>query len=155
MTRDNVASEIETLVRQVKGRYEQLVLVVGPAGSGITEALRQVERSTGYPYVSLGLDLSQRLLEIPARRRPFQASRAVESIVEDRHSEVVFLDNLELLFDRSLHLNPLSSLRKLSRSRVIVAAWPGSTDGTWITYAAPGHREYRRELLEQTLVTRT
>lgn len=152
MTGGRLASEIQTRIEQVNGRYDKLVLVVGPPESGKTEALLQVAGSAGYPYVSLGLELSRRLLDVPARQRPLQTSNIVGAIVEETHASVVLLDNIELLFDPSLALNPLLLLRRHSRNRVVVAVWPGSVDGNWITYAAPTHREHRRYWLEQTVV---
>lgn len=95
MGRGNLTREIPALVRQAKGHYEQLILVVGPAGSGKTKALRGIEQSAGYPYLSLGLELSQRLREVPVRQRPFRVSQYVDAIVADCGSDVVLLDNLE------------------------------------------------------------
>ena len=56
--------------------------------------------------------------------------------------EVVLLDNLEILFDTGLEVEPLRLLQVSSRNRTIVASWNGSfQDGTLI-YAEPGHPEF-------------
>jgi len=56
--------------------------------------------------------------------------------------DVVLLDNLEILFDTGLEVEPLRLLQVSSRNRTIVASWNGSfRDGT-LTYAEPGHPEF-------------
>lgn len=55
---------------------------------------------------------------------------------------MVLLDNLEILFDTALEVEPLRLLQVSSRNRAIVASWNGSfRDGT-LTYAEPGHPEF-------------
>jgi hypothetical protein len=55
----------------------------------------------------------------------------------------VLLDNLELLFDISLKLDPLRCLQDLARDKTIVAAWNGTVTAGHLTYATPDHPEYR------------
>ena len=57
--------------------------------------------------------------------------------IRDEGSEVVLLDNIELLFATELAQDPLRLLQSLSRNRTIVAAWPGNFDGGALTYAEP------------------
>jgi hypothetical protein len=49
----------------------------------------------------------------------------------DQHTsgELLLVDNIELLFDRSLKLDPLTLLKQLSRVRRVVATWPGEQSG--------------------------
>jgi len=55
---------------------------------------------------------------------------------------MVLLDNLEILFDTSLEVEPLRLLQVSSRNRTVVASWNGRfRDGT-LTYAEPGHPEF-------------
>ncbi len=44
--------------------------------------------------------------------------------------DVVLLDNLEILFDTALEVEPLRLLQVSSRNRTIVASWNGSYIGT-------------------------
>ena len=68
----------------------------------------------------------------------------LDEIVREERSDVVLLDNIELLFAVELAQDPLRLLQSLSRNRTIVAAWPGTFDGKTLTYAEPGHPEARR-----------
>lgn len=136
--------ELKKLIDAARPRYYQLILLVGPAGSGKTQALLRLSAETDYPYVNLNLALSQRLLEYPSRARPLRLPRIVEAIVQDTAGDTVLLDNTEMLFAPALEQDPLRLLQLVSRTRTIVAAWSGRFDGRTLIYAEPGHPEYRK-----------
>ena len=50
-------------------------------------------------------------------------------------SELILLDNIELLFAVELAQDPLRLLQSLSRNRTVIASWPGTFDGQSLTYA--------------------
>jgi len=62
------------------------------------------------------------------------------------------LDNLEILFDVSLKLDPLRCLQDVARDRTVVAAWNGAVTAGHLTYATPDHPEYRRHALEDLVI---
>ena len=137
---------VEQLLPHVQERYHGLLLVVAPAGGGKSEALRGVAERTGAPLVNLNLELSRRLLELTERQRKLQTSRLVGELVAEAAGAkgVVLLDNTEILFDRSLSIDPLRLLEDVSRNWTLVVAWRGYVDGAHLEYARPGHPEYRR-----------
>ena len=58
------------------------------------------------------------------------------------------LDNLELLFEPCLQINPLDLVRRLAHSKRVVAVWPGELRGDRLVYADmshPEHRDYSRD----------
>ena len=122
--------------------YYRLALVVGPPGTGKTRALREVAERLGAPRVDLGVALSQRLLDVSARQRPRQVGQILSEIAEEV-GEVVLLDNLEVLFERTLEQDPLRLLKGLSRYRTVVAAWNGTIEDGSLIYGDHGHPEYR------------
>ena len=124
----------------------------GLSGAGKTTALTYVKERIGAPLVNVNLELSRRMLELTGRRRALQLPRLLREIVDDAASEVVLLDNLEILFDVSLQQDPLRLLQGLSRNKTVVAAWNGSIDKDHMTYAVPDHPEYRRYLVRDFLV---
>ena len=137
---DTVSEQVE----YANDLYHRLVLVVGTEGRGKTGALREIEARTGTPLVNVSLELSRRMLDLPERQRPLRVQRLLERIVAEIDSDIVLLDNIELLFDPVLRQDPLRLLRGLSRNRTVVAAWSGSIENGNIYYAARGHPEYRR-----------
>ena len=121
------------------------MLVVAPAGAGKTTALKEVRKRVGAPLVNINLNLSRRMLNLTERQRALQLPQLLREIINDAApSDVVLLDNIEILFDVSLKQDPLRLLQGLSRNKTVVAAWNGSVDRNHIIYAAPHHPEYRR-----------
>lgn len=142
--------EIEAKARQAADLYHRLVLLVGPAGSGKSAILRALDERPDKTLLNVNLGLARELLDLTDRARARELPRILEEIV-DSHAggaETVLLDNNELLFDAGLKQDPLRLLQNLARHRTVVAAWPGSAAGGTLTYAVPGHPEYRSYRLE-------
>jgi len=126
-------------------RRHRLVLLVGEPRSGKTTALRALSDKTGWPLLGLNLPLSERLLELPTRFRVISVLDHVRKIVDASEGDVLIIDNIELLFDHQLHVDPVGLLLELARHRSIIASWPGTHDGTALVYADPTHLEHRRD----------
>jgi len=147
-----LADQVMRKIKQAAELYHRLMLVIAPAGAGKTTALLDVQDRTGASLVNVNLELSRRMLDLTERQRALQLPRLLREIVDDAASEVVLLDNLEILFDVSLQQDPLRLLQGLSRNKTVVAAWNGSIDKDHMTYAVPDHPEYRRYLVRDFLV---
>lgn len=62
--------------------------------------------------------------------------------------DLLLLENIEILFEPSLQIDPLDILRMLAHSRRVVAVWPGELRGDRLVYADmshPEHRDYSRD----------
>ena len=130
-------------IGQAAELYYRLILVVGPVGSGKTRVLHIVSEATHYPLLNISLFLAHRMLELTRRQRVLQLPKLLYEAVDDTESDIVLLDNIELLFDIDLQQDPLRLLQGISRSKTIVTSWPGSLDGSKLIYAEPNHAEYR------------
>jgi hypothetical protein len=139
-------------LEQAAGLYYRLTLVVAPRGAGKTVALQEVAARTGALAINVNLALSQRMLDLTERQRSLRVPRLLEEITGQTDRELVVLDNLEMLFEVALKLDPLRLLQGLARQRTVVAAWNGSIEGDYMTYAAPGHPEYRKYPVRDFLV---
>src|SRR5947208_14191170 len=145
-------NQIMLQLEQAAGLYYRLMLVVAPRGAGKTVALQEVAARTGVLVINVNLELSQRMLELTERQRSLRVPRLLEEITGQSDRELIMLDNLEILFKVSLKLDPLRLLQGLARHRTVVAAWNGSIEDDYMTYAVPGHPEYRRYLVRDFLV---
>lgn len=139
-------------IDQAAELYHRLVMLIAPAGSGKTAALQDVHSRIAAPLINVNLELSRRMLDLTERQRVLQLPRILSEIVNSDVTDVVLLDNIEILFDVSLKQDSLRILQGLSRNKTVVAAWSGSTDNGNIIYATPDHPEYRRYPIRDFLV---
>jgi len=135
--------------------YHRLILAVGPARSGKTEALASLASARGWPHMNVNLRLAERLLDLTQKQRAVRVAGLLDDIVKATSAEVVLLDNIEMLFAVELAQDPLRLLQGLSRHRVIIAAWPGMFDGRALTYAEPNHREFKKYLSPEVILVST
>ena len=138
-----LADKLFAEISKAEELYHRLVLVVAPSGAGKTAALQDLAARTGAPLLNLNLELSRRMLDLPERQRALQMTKLVQEVV-DRDELLVPLDNIEILFDVTLQQDPLRVLQGLSRSRTIVAAWNGTVENGYLSYATPEHPEHQR-----------
>ncbi len=148
-----LAEQIIHTIDQAAQLYYRLILVVAQSGMGKTMALREVSKRLGFQYININLELSQRLLVLTERQRSLQVSRLLNEILEENDTQVVLLDNTELLFNTSLKQDPLRLLQGISRNRTVVASWNGSIENDHLIYARPDHPEYRRYPATSLLMT--
>jgi hypothetical protein len=138
----DLVTKLNDAIRQAACQYYRLVIVADLSGSGKTAALQAVAQHNGYHYLNVNLELSKRLLELPRSQRSRQVERLFKEVIASVPGDVVLLDNLEVLFDLALEVEPLRLLQVSSRNRTVVASWNGTwKDGT-LMYAEPGHPEF-------------
>ena len=121
-------------------RYRLLLLTGSQDSGGVLERTERV--IPGCVILNLGLTLSQRLLDIPSHQRPAQAPILLADLLAGQGPMMLY--DLELLFDPTLQLEPLRALKAASRSRILLVLWPGAYEDHKLTYAEPGHPEYKR-----------
>jgi len=134
--------QLERAIEQAASQYFRLVVLAGAPGAGKTATLQSVAQKLGCHLVNVNLELSKRMLELTRTQRSRQVERLLKEVIASTPSEVVLLDNLEILFDTALEVEPLRLLQVSSRNRTIVASWNGSFQAGTLTYAEPGHPEF-------------
>lgn len=101
----------------------------------------------GTPYINLGLSLSEKLLNYSLKQRPFVVQQVFEDLLIEANSKVICLDFIEILFDPSLQIQPLSLLKNLSKNYTLVVAWRGVYQDNTLIYSEVGHPEYYKYAL--------
>lgn len=144
MDLDQIANRIAQNLDEVMVLYYRLIIVITNQDDGESMMFDEIGSQMNLPVVNVNLELSKRLLELTKRQRVLQANRLMNQVVSNAERDIVLLDNIQLLFEPSLRQNPLHLLQGLARNKTIVVAWPGEVDDEQLTYAEPGHPEYRQ-----------
>lgn len=148
---ESIQNQIKKLLPTVVELYNKLILVVGESGSGKTAILWDAAKEHGCGVMNLNLDLSYELLELTEKQRVLRLPGLIAGIIEDV-KPLVFLDNIEILFDKGLKQDPLKLLKGLSRNHVIVASWNGKYKKNRLFYAESDHPEYRVYDADDTII---
>ncbi len=140
--------EIDGLLQKVRlgaeqaGRmyYRLLVVVVGD--EEVKDGRYLAER-LGIRRINVGEKLAEELLEVPARGRPLKVAGLLEGLLDDAGGDGVLLDHIEILFEESLRVEPLTLLKNVSRQRLVVVMWSGEIEAGTLVYGVPGHPEHK------------
>ena len=135
---------LEKLVDDIISLNSKLVLLIGPPRSGKTALLTQLSGRLDAPVLNVGAELGRQLLAVPRTRRHLQAADLMKDLTDKTaRQELLLLDNIELLFDRTLQLNPLDLLKRHANARRVIAVWPGELRERRLSYATTGHPEHQ------------
>lgn len=145
----HLVERLERIIGEINDLNSKLILLVGQSRSGKTQLLRQVGAKLNIEPLNIGLELGRRLAATPNSKRGFSAGELLREIADtERTDRPLLLDNLELLFEPGLQINPLDLVRRLAHSKRVVAVWPGEMRGDRLVYADmshPEHRDYSRD----------
>ena len=149
---ESAVNRVLNSIAQADELYYRLVILVAPAGSGKTLALREIHERISAQFINVNLELARIMLNLTERQRALQLNRLLTELINSSKSDIVLLDNIELLFDVSFKQDPLRLLQGLSRKKTVVAAWNGLSDGKYLFYATPDHPEYKKYSLKDFLI---
>lgn len=139
---NNIINQLREYIRVAPSRYYQLILLVGESQTGKTKLLQYIAEEKETDVINLNLALSSRLLELSIKERVISIQMLLRRIVE-RYDDLIFFDNIELLFNNSLGQDPLFLLKQISRYRPVVSSWYGKISGQKLIHADVGHKDYR------------
>lgn len=135
---------LDLLVNDMQAVQSKLILLIGLPGAGKTALLRGLAARRGAEILAVGAVLGALLAPLPVKQRGLEANLLLRSLADEYASaEVLLLDNLELLFDQTLRLDPLDLLKRHAHARRVVAVWPGEIRQERLTHAVLGHPEYK------------
>ena len=135
---------LELLVQDLQALQSKLILLTGKPGTGKSALLAALAARRGARVLNVGAELGALLAALPVNLRVLEANTLLRSLV-DTHAtaELLLLDNIELLFDQTLRLDPLELIKRHAHARGVVAVWPGEVRHERLTHAALGHPEYK------------
>ena len=135
---------LERLTAEISSLHSKLILLIGPPRAGKTALLNAFGKRMEVKPLHVGSQLGLRLEGLPQKQRHLEASSILRELA-DQHvkGDLLLADNIELLFDTTLQLNPLEILKRHAHAKRVVAAWPGDLHNGRLTYAELGHPEQR------------
>ena len=148
---ESIENKLTRSLKAAEELYHRLVLIVGKSGTGKTSVIKNLAKRYNTDPININLSLSKELLTLTEKQRQLKLPQILDQVVKDK-GEIIFLDNIEILFDVDLKQDPLRLLQGLSRNLTVVSTWNGTYNKGRLTYAEPGHREYRSYTLSDTLV---
>jgi hypothetical protein len=146
-------SRLERLATEIGALHSKLLLLVGAPRSDKSAVLKAFGERMGALPVNVGLELGQRLTSIPYKRRHLEAGDLLRELAEQHtQGDLLLIDNIELLFDKTLQLDPLDLLKRHAQARNVVAVWPGELHNDRLTYADMGHPEHQNYALDGVVI---
>lgn len=135
---------LDQLVDDIGSLHSKLILLINQTDSGKTALIAELANQRDMKIMNVGTTLGSRLTAIPQRQRALQTNVILRELANEyANGDLLLLDNIELLFDQTLKLDPLDLLKRHAHSRRVVAVWPGELIDGRLTYAQMGHPEYQ------------
>jgi len=122
--------------------YDCLILT-HPSIRVLSSAVETIQQPFAYPMLNVGAELSKELIHMSPERRGGNAQDLFERLIQTSEAETVLCFGIDLLFDPSLHIDPLMVFRRASRIKRVIVFWPGSFQESILAYAETGHHHYR------------
>ncbi|MFP1646592.1 BREX-3 system P-loop-containing protein BrxF [Pontitalea aquivivens] len=145
--------DLERVVSDIGSLNSKLVLLVGRPRSGKSALLGKLSESMQVQVLNVGVALGRDLLSLSRARRNLKVSELFKALADSASANgILLLDNIELLFDRTLFVSTLDLLKSQSRVRRVVAVWPGEFRDDRLSYAVSGHPEYQDHSTEGVVI---
>lgn len=136
--------DLERVVGDTGSLNSKLVLLIGQPRTGKSALLDQLSKRTQVQVLNLGAALGRELLSLPKSRRHLLVPEVFKNLTDAASAHgLLLVDNIELLFDRTLRVGALDLLKTQSRVRRVVAVWPGELRDNRLSYAASSHPEHQ------------
>jgi hypothetical protein len=140
---------LDRLVGDVAALHSKLIVIAGASGAGKSALLANLGGRHDAPVLNVGSELGRRLAARPVKQRALAVPTLLRDLADEHAAkDILLLENIEILFDHMLRLDPLDLLKQLARSRRVVAVWPGELRDGRLIYAEMGHPEHQDYGLE-------
>lgn len=126
-------------IEKLKDRYYRLMLLVNASREQLSELSNQFE----CPLINMNLVVSEQLKALPSKDWSRELSDIISNIISESKSDTLIFDHIELIFEPAMQRDPLKLLQYCSKNTTLIVHWPGELHDGCLTYAVPGHPEYR------------
>lgn len=139
-----MVEKLDQLVEDITSLHSKLILLTGPPMSGKSQCLQKFSERRKTPTLNVGAALGRQLLTVPSTRRHLLATELLAELSRNTaRNGLLLMDNIELLFDCNLRLNPIDLLKRHAHANRVIAVWPGDLRENRLSYATTVHPEHR------------
>lgn len=135
--------DLDGLLDIIQTQSYDCLILTHPSIRVLTSALEKVQQRFLYSILNLGAGLSKELIHVSPVQRGYAAQDLFERMIREGESETILCYGIDLLFEPSLHIDPLMIFRRASRIKRVIVFWPGSFQESVLVYAETGHHHYR------------
>jgi hypothetical protein len=128
-------------ISDIDNRYYKILLIAGTHGSGKTTTLKKFAGKLQNSIINLNYEISKKMMDIPRNEWNNHIDSVINEILPDVNQPVI-IDNIEILFSPEFQADPLQILKRLSRTRLVIASWPGSFSNGQLTHGSLNDEEY-------------
>lgn len=141
---DELTHQLLQKIEDVAALYYRLIILITEPALNQRISVNDLKKNLKCGTVNVSLDLSRLMISLTSRQRALKVSPLLDQIVKEQPYDIVLLNHNQILFEPNLRQDPLRLLQNLSRQKTIIVIWEGQVQGQYLTYAVPGHPEYRR-----------
>jgi hypothetical protein len=147
---DIVLGSIEKNLVDISSKSYYLLILVVPVSSPVLFANASFFEKYDLCYINVNLLLSEHLVKLSHQYRGKEVMPILRNIINQEETTGIILNNLGILFDKSLSLWAFKIIKDLAKDRGIIAIWPGKVSGNSLIYAEPNHPEYCCEAIDSS-----
>lgn len=142
-------TELQADVARARGEHFRLVWVAGGSSSERTALLRSMAEADGGVFVELGKTLSRALLDVPVPLRTASVEESFAACFAESPQKSTCLDNIEILFEPSLRINPITLIKRASRHSLLIVAWPGAISQECLLFGPSDHPAHLKIAMQE------
>ena len=121
----------------------QLLIIVNRSVKEHETIADQIISEYRFAFVCLSKEISELLITEPRSEYAYRIVDWISKQINEPESEPVLLRDIDLLFDPSLRLDPLTLFKQLSKDKALIVLWPGNFSNNNLSYASPEHAHFR------------
>jgi hypothetical protein len=119
-----------------------LVLAVSTNPERTRQIVTEKAREADWKVLRVGAEASSKFADENSANRRRLFSAWLRDQIESS-SDPLAMVGIEILFEAELALDPLTTLTRAARHRLLVVAWPGSSTDALISYGLPEHGHFQ------------
>lgn len=87
--------------------------------------------------------LSEQLILVSRKNRARKALELASRAINSIPGSILLIKSIEILFDRTLAIDPVRLMVECSKNKTLIVCWPGDKSQSTLSFSIPSHQEYR------------